>query len=198
MTDGEALALEITANVSYAVSVFLAQRNSVHTWWTGILGSVLFAIIFFAVQLYADVTLMLFFVVTSITGWWRWEKGGAGVELPVRYSSPRLIAALFTAGLLVTVGYGSLLSHFTDAAAPFPDSVVLAFSVLAQFLLVGRRVESWWGWLIVNTVAVPLYISRGLNITAALYVAFWINAVVALPRWHRLATAGIGAQEARA
>jgi nicotinamide mononucleotide transporter len=31
-----------------------------------------------------------------------------------------------------------------------------------------------------------LYISRGLYVTAVLYVAFWINAIVALVRWRRL------------
>jgi len=69
---------------------------------------------------------------------------------------------------------------------PFSDSVVLAFSVLGQFLLVGRRYESWWCWLLVNTIAVPLYISRGLHVTAVLYAAFWINEVVALFNWKRL------------
>jgi nicotinamide mononucleotide transporter len=50
-----------------------------------------------------------------------------------------------------------------------------------------RRVESWWCWLLVNTIAVPLYASRGLYLTAGLYVAFWVNAVVALRKWKVLA-----------
>jgi len=39
---------------------------------------------------------------------------------------------------------------------------------------------------LVNTIAVPLYISRGLHVTAVLYAAFWINEVVALFNWKRL------------
>ena len=85
------------------------------------------------------------------------------------------------------VGYGWLLWRFTDAYAPFIDSIILAFSVLGQLLLMDRRVESWWCWLLVNTIAVPLYASRGLNVTAVLYAAFWINAVVSLRHWQRLA-----------
>jgi hypothetical protein len=34
-----------------------------------------------------------------------------------------------------------------------------------------------------------LYASRGLYPTAVLYTAFWINAVVALQRWRKLAFA---------
>lgn len=182
-----ALALEIAANAFNATSIVLAGRNSVHTWWTGIIGCTLFAFVFFGVQLYADVTLQLFFISTSVTGWLGWAKGIRGRPMKVRHTRLRVVAALAALGVLVTVGYGSLLRAFTDAAAPFFDSVVLAFSVLGQFLLVARRVESWWCWLLVNTVAVPLFISRGLYVSAGLYVAFWLNAVISLPHWYRLA-----------
>jgi nicotinamide mononucleotide transporter len=64
---------------------------------------------------------------------------------------------------------------------------VLCFSVLGQLLLVGRRVESWWCWILVNTVAIPLYAWRGLYLTAALYAAFWVNAWISLLHWRRLA-----------
>ena len=38
-----------------------------------------------------------------------------------------------------------------------------------------------------NTLAVPLYASRGLYLTAFLYGVYWINAVVAWRWWRRLA-----------
>jgi len=41
-------------------------------------------------------------------------------------------------------------------------------------------------WLLVNTIAVPLYYSRGLHLTSILYVGFWINALVALRHWRNL------------
>ena len=40
------LDLELAANVLITVSILLAARNSVHTWWTGILGCALFAVVF--------------------------------------------------------------------------------------------------------------------------------------------------------
>lgn len=75
---------EIAACLAYAVSVWLAARNNVHTWWIGIIGSILYGWVFWSVQLYADVTLQLFFIVTSITGWIHWLKGQGGDILPVR------------------------------------------------------------------------------------------------------------------
>src|SRR6185295_430760 len=179
---------EIAANVLNALSILLAGVNSVHTWWTGIIGCVLFGVVFFTAKLYADVTLQAFFVVTSFVGWWTWLHGVRGEQLPVRRTRLSVIVGLLVAGIVVAGSYGWLLHRFTDAYAPFLDSVVLAFSVLGQFLLMGRRYESWWCWLLVNTIAAPLYLSRGLHVTAILYAAFWMNALIALVCWRRLIT----------
>jgi nicotinamide mononucleotide transporter len=177
---------EIAANVFNAVSILLAGCNSVHTWWTGIIGCLLFGYVFYGARLYADTTLQAFFIVTSGLGWMNWRRGKQGVQLPVRHSRPLAIALMAVAGAMVAAGYGWLLHRFTDAFAPFLDSVILAFSVLGQLLLMGRRFETWWCWLLVNTLSVPLYLTRGLHMTAVLYTAFWINAVVSLRRWQRL------------
>lgn len=180
-------AWELSANVFNAAAIVLAGRNSVHTWWTGIIGCALFGWVFYAAQLYADATLQVFFVATSVFGWWHWLHGDQGHEQPVRRSSFRWIALSLAIGVLVTIGYAMLLRRFTDAFAPLPDSAVLAFSVLGQVLLMARRVESWWCWILVNTIAVPLYFARGLHLTAVLYIGFWINALIAARHWRRLA-----------
>ena len=79
-----------------------------------------------------------------------------------------------------------MLHRLTDAWLPYVDSAVLVFSVVAQLLMMRRKLESWAFWLLVNTIAVPLYASRGLHLTAVLYAVFWINAWVALWHWRRL------------
>jgi nicotinamide mononucleotide transporter len=180
-------AAEITANAFVAAAIFLAGRNNIHTWWTGIVGCALFGWVFFEAKLYADVTLQVFFILTSIYGWWKWRHGNKGEELPVRFSAPGALLLWAVSAAAVAIGYGWLLLRFTDAYAPFLDSIVLAFSVLGQLLMMERRVENWWSWLLVNTIAVPLYASRGLYLTSVLYAAYWINAVVSLRRWRRLA-----------
>jgi len=178
--------LEIAANAVMAVSIVLAGRNNIHSWWLGVVGCSLFALLFHGVQLYADVALQVFFVLTCIAGWVQWRRGtGGGGQRPITSASAGVVAGLALAGLAATVAYGMMLREFTDAYAPFIDSAVLAFSVIAQFLLMGRRIETWPAWMLVNTISVPLYASRGLYLTAALYAAYWFNALVSWWWWHR-------------
>lgn len=177
--------LEITANAVNALSIVLAGRNNVHTWWTGIVGCLLFAWLFYESQLYADSMLQAFFIATSAIGWKNWSQSESRPLSKTRLQS--LLGMLFAA-LAVAAAYSALLRRFTDAFAPVPDSLVLVFSVIAQLLLMQRRVETWWFWLAVNTIAVPLFFSRGLHLTAALYTAFWINALISLRHWRQLMT----------
>ncbi len=176
------LPVELAANGFNTLSILLAGRNSAHTWWTGIVGCVLFGWIFFYTKLYADVTLQLFFLITSIDGWRRW-RGGPASELPISRTPPRLLGQLALGGVLTVVIYGLLLRCFSDAYAPFLDSAILAFSVLGQLLLMQRRLETWLCWVLVNSLAVPVYWLRGLHVTSLLYAAYWVNALISLQSW---------------
>ncbi|MGJ7917229.1 nicotinamide riboside transporter PnuC [Massilia sp. LXY-6] len=179
--------LELAANLFTAVAIVLAGRNNVHTWWTGVVGCALFGLLFAQNRLYADVALQIFFVVTSLVGWWKWLRGREGEPLPVTHAGMAGMLWIVPLGVGATAAYGAMLHHFTNAYAPFPDSAVLVFSIIGQVLMMQRRVENWSFWLLVNTIATPLYFSRGLHLTAVLYAGFWINALVSWRSWHRLA-----------
>ncbi|HEX8405477.1 MAG TPA: nicotinamide riboside transporter PnuC [Duganella sp.] len=180
--------LEVAANAVMAGSILLAGRNNVHSWWLGVIGCSLFAVLFYTSKLYADVALQLFFIVTCLIGWRRWVGGGGdggGGALPISNARPKLVGLMSVAGVTATAAYGLMLQLYTDAYAPFIDSAVLMFSIVAQLLLMGRRLQTWPFWLLVNTVSVPLYASRGLYLTAVLYAAYWLNALASWFFWRR-------------
>jgi nicotinamide mononucleotide transporter len=179
-------ALELTANTLMTASIVLAGRNSSHTWWTGIIGCALFAAVFADARLYADVVLQFFFIATSAIGWRQWQAGRNGHELPLTRAPRRTVIGCVAVGIAAALAYGAMLALLTDAYAPFVDSSVLSFSVMAQLLLMTRRIETWPFWLAVNTIAVPLFAFRGLHLTALLYAVYWFNAVIAWRHWRAL------------
>lgn len=191
--------LEWSAVLSTALCIFLAGRNNVHTWWVGIIACILYGFLFYGAKLYADVTLQAFFVVTGVIGWWNWsmsrtfKRFGDG-EKTLPLSDPLPISktpnkSWVTYGLfasIVTLTYGYILHTYTDAYAPWIDSTVLTLSVVAQLMLMRRQVETWPVWLAVNTLAVPLFFSRELYLSAAMYSVFWVNAIVSWRHWLNL------------
>ena len=187
--------LELGANVFNLLSVWFSSRNNVHTWWSGIVGCALYGILFADVRLYADVTLQLFFIGSCVVGWWNWKRvrGAAraavepGVdELPITRVAPSTAAWFAALAVAAAIGYGALLHTLTAAANPFIDSLVLALSILAQLLMVARKVETWPVWLVVDCIAVPLYASKGLWMTAGVYAFFLVLVVMGWVRWSRL------------
>jgi nicotinamide mononucleotide transporter len=176
------------ANAVMALSIWLAARNSVHTWPTGIAGCALFGLVFARNQLYADATLQLFFIATSLIGWWQWRHPSSaadGRQRPITNVRPHAVIWMTLGATVVTLAYGGLLHRFTNAYLPYVDSSVLALSVIAQYLLMQRKIETWPFWLAVNTISVALFFSRGLLVTAALYAGYWLNAWYGWWRWRK-------------
>ncbi len=180
--------LELAANFFTVVCIFLAGRNSIHTWWTGLVGCTLFGLMFYTVQLYADAALQIFFFVTGVYGWLMWKSAGAGPkkELEINNIDRSWLFASIGCAVVVAGLYGWLLHTFTNAYAPWIDSTVLTFSIVAQLLLMSRSIETWKIWILVNTLSVPLFWSRALYLTSVLYGFFWVNAVYSYFHWKKL------------
>lgn len=179
--------LEIAANAFLLASVYAARRNSVHVWWTGLVAVALFAVVFFGAKLYADVVLQVFFAGTSVYGWWAWLHGGqGGTELPVTALKPAQ-RALAVVGVVVASGtIGWAFATFTDAALPFADSFILGGSVTAQLLMMRRKLEHWWIWIVVDVVAVGVYALKALYLTAGVYAVLLALCVQGILEWRRI------------
>lgn len=177
------LYLEIAAALMTVICIVLAGRNNIHTWWTGIVACVLYGTLFYQVQLYADATLQVFFIVTGILGWVQWNGGVGLTAASISYASRKMMVVSMVAAIVVALIYAWLLHTYTNAYAPLVDSLVLTISVAAQLLLMARKMQTWPLWLIVNVLSIPLYFSRELYISGALYIACLINAVVAWRYW---------------
>ena len=179
--------LETAANLMTVICIFFAGKNHSWTWPTGILASILFGVLFWNAQLYADVTLQGFFIWSSIAGWVIWAKNIKTLvpvpQTPINKASTTKMVLMLGSAVLVAGAYGFLLHKFTNAYAPWIDSLVLTLSIVAQLLLVARSVQNWPVWIAVNALSVPLYWSRELYMTSILYAVFFVHALWAWKQW---------------
>ncbi len=181
--------IEWIAALLGVVNVLLVVRRSIWNYPFGLATVGLYFFVFQDAKLYSDALLQIFFFAINLYGWWNWiraDRVDDGVAVDWMEGRAR---ALWLGGTIVAaVAWGSLMARFTDAAAPFPDAIVAAMSVAAQILQSRRRVESWVLWIAVDVLAIGLFLSRGLNVTAGLYAIFLVLAIAGLVEWKKKVT----------
>jgi nicotinamide mononucleotide transporter len=144
----------------------------------------LYFFVFWEARLYSDALLQIFFLAINLYGWANWlrSKHQAGeVLVGVMRWSERLVWLAVTAA--ASVAWGWVMMTYTDAAAPVWDALIAGGSVAAQILQARRRVECWLLWIAVDLIAIPLYWTRDLHATSALYVVFLLMSVAGLIGW---------------
>jgi nicotinamide mononucleotide transporter len=175
------------------LAVWLTARRHLWCWPIGLVSVLLYARIFLDAKLYSDLLLQLIFAVMQLYGWWQWSRAVPDRNnsrqdnhhiQPQRLPKSGLLAGLL-AGALGSVLLGYVMASFTDAHIPWLDSALTSFSLVAQFWMARKYVANWWLWIAVDIIYVGVYIYKDLNLTAGLYAAFIVLAVIGLRNWQR-------------
>jgi nicotinamide mononucleotide transporter len=174
------------AFVTGAWAVWLAARNNVWNWPIGVLNSALFVVVFWQARLFFDMGLNGFYVLSGLWGWWIWTFGGRDrTEKPITRVGGREAALLGAGGIGVGLAMWAAGVHIHDAS-PALDALTTALSLVAQWLLMRRHLETWYLWIAADLFYIPLYLSRDLPLTAVLYVLFLLMCLRGLRDWRAI------------
>ena len=177
---------ELVAAVVTIVSIWLATKEHIGYYPTGVVALLLYTWTFFQAKLYAETFLQIVCLVLMIYGWYEWLHGGEQrTELAVSRTPGWAWTAAIISGIV-----GSAITiwtqlNYTDNPAPYVDSSLMAWSLVAQWMTARKWIENWILWLVINTISIPLYISRHLWITALLYAGLWVLAILGYVQWKR-------------
>jgi len=176
--------IELTAAAFGIAAVYLSARQNVWNWPLGIINVALYILVFYKAKLYADMGLQGVYVVLAAYGWWHWLHGGANHgALRVSRVPTREIVLLVIAFLAGTTALTSFLSRATDASLPFADSALTAASLVAQYMMTRKYVESWLVWIVADIAYVAMFLYKSLWPTAGLYLVFTVLAVIGWQQW---------------
>ena len=189
--------IEAIGAATGAVCVWLAAVSDPWTWPIGIANNLLYFVVFWRSKLYADALLQLVYVAISLYGIWRWRGGGGHVR-PVERGSRKELAAVGVAVAISTLVLWRLLGAATDSDVPQWDGLTTSMSLGAQWLMSRRIFENWHLWIAVDLVYVPLYLYKGLYVTAGLYAFFMALCALGLRDWRRELAAAESARGAAA
>lgn len=91
-----------------------------------------------------------------------------------------ILAIVFT-GLFALMWF--ILDRFTDSPVPQWDSFITSLSIVATWMLARKIYEHWFLWIIVNTAAALLFVTRGLYPTVVLYFIYLVMSFAGLKAW---------------
>jgi nicotinamide mononucleotide transporter PnuC len=77
------------------------------------------------------------------------------------------------------------LFPFTDASVPYLDSFVVMASLIAQWLMARKKLESWFFWILADIVAIGVYSYKDLYLTSGLYFVFLMMAITGYLTWRK-------------
>jgi nicotinamide mononucleotide transporter len=175
---------EAIAVVSLLAYLILAIRQSIFCWLAAIIGTGIYLVLMFRVKLYMESALQVFYIAMAFYGWYQWRRGsGERRSLPV-VSWPlafHILPVMMIAALTIISGY--LLSTFSNASLPYADSFATWGAIVATWMVARKVLQNWHYWFVIDTVSLFIYVSKGLWLTALLYLVYLVLIVVGLRSW---------------
>lgn len=189
-----AQALEWIAALVSVAAVWLSARRHLLGWPVGLVSVALYAGVFVEARLYSDALLQGAFAGFIGYGWWRWKShlDGDGLVRVAPLARGPMLRDL-ACGMVLALVLGTVMHTFTDAALPWLDAALTAFSLVAQWWQARRHVAAWWLWIVVDVVYIGQYLYKSLDVTAALYLGLVGLAVLGLRHWRRASNAPLAA-----
>jgi nicotinamide mononucleotide transporter len=171
--------------------LLLVVRQNPWCWAAALISTAIYTVLFWDVSLLMQSALNAYYMGMAVYGWWYWRHGGEAEASPpiVRWSRSRHAINLALIASATGVS-GYFLDRFTAAALPYLDSFVTWAAVLTTFMVARKVLENWIYWWVINSLAIVLFLDRGLVLTAALHAAYLLIAVVGWRQWRRDFRAG--------
>lgn len=178
------------AAVSFISTIFFI-RASIWAWPVGLIATLFNMTLYGMKGIYADMSLEMFYFLSMFYGWYEWKRGGKqhrplGItHITFQMSCLLIIVGLIAAGFLVWI-----LKVGAHSQVPYFDALTTVVSLIAQFLMCRKIIESWILWFIVDAVYVMLYTYKGIFVHSVVWAIYIGMAALGYLSWKRKMTHG--------
>ena len=175
--------------VIFAIAyLLLAVKENIFCWLFALLSTAIYTVLFWDVSLLMESALNVYYMAMAVYGWQQWTRGGSSADgkphtLEVQSMTTRQHVLVIAAIAVLTPASGYLLGEHSSAVWPYVDSFTTWASVITTYLVTRKYLQNWLYWIVIDTVSIPLYIDRGLKLTALLFVAYVVIAVIGYFKW---------------
>lgn len=184
--------VELIGTLFGLISVYFASKANILTWSTGIINEFFLFLLFFQVQLYADMLLQVYFFIVTLYGWYNWKTNSKEKKISetnlinkLWLTTSIIIFSLFSGVLFANIHIYLPYVFKEKASYPFLDSLIMVISIIATILLAKKKVETWYMWIAVDIICVGLYFKKGVYFLSLEYLIFLGLAIYGLYNWRK-------------
>lgn len=184
------IGIEMIAAIFGLVSVLFSIKKKIWVYPTGIISTLLYVYILYSFGLVGDMLINVYYTVMSIYGWLLWSKNqNEYYEVSVKKATSKdwkIAAVLFVLSSIFVAFvyyYKPVLEQWQTGVqqavglhhldwANWLDVFTTSLFLVGMWFMAKRRIENWIFWIIADFISVPMYIYKGLGITAIQFVIF--------------------------
>ena len=180
--------LELIAIFFGLLSVWLAKKNNILVFPTGIINTGIYVYLLWKWDLLGDMIINFYYVVMSVYGWYHWSrKKGEQNQYEIAIASKKdwfYSFYIFTATILLVVGVYLFFGKFTHWTS-YVDTFVTGIFFAGMWLMARRKIENWLFWIIGDIISIPMYFVKGYTFTSIQYLIFTIIAFYGYQEWKK-------------
>lgn len=176
---------EVVAVILGIAYLVLAMRQSILCWYAAFGSTAIFSWLFWDVSLVMESGLNVYYLIMAIYGWsvWRGNKEKSETNVAIKTWSLSRHALVISGVILMSLATGYGLEKNTSAALPYLDSFTTWGAVITTYMVAQKVLENWLYWLVIDTVAIYLFIDRELYLTALLMIVYVVLATIGWFMW---------------
>ncbi|KGO96017.1 nicotinamide riboside transporter PnuC [Flavobacterium enshiense] len=183
------IVLESLAFVFGILSVILARKESILTYPTGLIATVITTYLLWLAGYLGDMMINLYFSIMSVYGWWNWARKGGNKELlaitRTDFKEKIIGIALFLVTIIVVFGIYNFFDYEIKKEN-YVDILASGIFFTAMWYMAHKKIENWTLWIIGDIIVTPIYAYRGLGMLSLQYLIFTVLAILAYREWRKI------------
>ena len=184
---------EVIAVILGFAYLALIMRQNILGWYAAFASTAIFIYLFWDVKLVMESALNVYYLIMAVYGWWVWRGNAANagsaektdVSVPIQCWSIQRHALVIAGVIILSLVTGYSLEKNTDAALPYLDSFTTWGAVITTYMVTQKVLENWLYWLVIDTVAIYLYLDRELYLVAVQMLVYLVMAFFGWFMWRK-------------
>lgn len=202
--------IEAIGTIFGLINIWLACKEKYSNFYFGLINVTLFSIIFFQIQLYANLLLQIFFFAMNLYGLYSWRASSSNDDdLKIHWLNKTQLITIslitISAIALLSIYINQVFLFLTHQATyilqlfdnsiklpsievdehPIIDSAIMVLSIVAMILMTRKCAENWLIWCFINVLSIILYATQGVYLMSLEYVILLFIAIKGSIDWIR-------------